>query len=264
MTIYVKFQFDGEEEELIREWAYGVPITPLLRRLVMRTIRRKFEPSTGVRGGSHRGAGRVPQGCGEGPTGVSQNVHTPETPPGRVPGTLDEIGTEHAIPDPEEEKKKKEKEKRRQERAEHDSMVLGIAGRVIGLINKHRPSKPGSRGFGPGTYVKQIGKILKLGFTEADMVAVIESRAAEGDSSGEWKWFKPATLLREGSFGEKLDEARSGVLDNTKPNGQPQSRMFPGEDYTGDIMTDAERYSPERVRAEQRAGEAETRKDYDE
>ena len=124
---------------------------------------------------------------------------------------------EQSTPDQKEKKKKKRKKPDRQELS---SMMLGIAGRVVDKVNQLRPKKKNAAGFSPETYVAAVAKLLKLGFSEEDLLAVVHLKASECQRKNDWEWFKPATLFRSTKFAGKLDEAKAGVINGKGPVGQ--------------------------------------------
>jgi hypothetical protein len=112
-----------------------------------------------------------------------------------------------------EEKKEKRERKKRSRPAPLPSASASaseVTDRVIAKINELRPPNDGE-GFEAKTYLSTITTLMRRGHTEKEFLAVVKWRAEESRRSGEWTWFKPATIFRVKSFAEKLDEARAGV-----------------------------------------------------
>lgn len=128
------------------------------------------------------------------------------------------------------------KKERKNTTKDSEGEILEIAQRVIGRVNEIRPGS--KRGFDPKTYVKQIRTLVKKGYSAEDMILVVEWKAAESKRSGEWFWFKPATLFRTERFGEKLDEAQAGVSSSeTRRKPQRGQRGFDLPNPDSDIWT---------------------------
>ncbi len=97
-----------------------------------------------------------------------------------------------------------------------------VAESVIARINELRQV---GRDFGVTAWVEPIGRLLRQGHTEAEMIEVVEWRAAECGRTGDWQWYKPATLFRPGSFAAKLDECRAGVSHYAPRQGAPAATV---------------------------------------
>ncbi len=114
-------------------------------------------------------------------------------------------------PDQEEEKKKTLKGEDRKGSVRGNLDFGQVAKVVVGRVNELKPKSPNGGEFQPSTYKAQIGKLLQMGFSEADMMTVVEWKAAECERQGDWQWFKPGTIFRQRRFGELVDEAKVGV-----------------------------------------------------
>lgn len=108
--------------------------------------------------------------------------------------------------------------------------LSGVTARVIGRINELRP---GRRGFAPRAYQDDIGRLVKRGHTESELLEVIEWKARECKRTRKWEWFKPGTLFRPTLFAQKLDESRAGVEHEGTPPSRRDSHEVP--DATDDI-----------------------------
>jgi hypothetical protein len=119
---------------------------------------------------------------------------------------------------------KREKDRRGSVRGNLD--FGAVAELVVGLVNELKPTKGN---FAPSTYKDQITKLIQKGFTENNMVSVIEWKAAECKRKGNWGWFKPGTIFRQGRFGELVDEANAGVElgGSSDPNNQKNKQDYP-------------------------------------
>ncbi len=109
-----------------------------------------------------------------------------------------------------------------------------IAGRVIGRVNELRPLGPQGRPFQAATYEPDIGRLLKKGRKESEMLEVVEWKAAECKRRNDWEWFIPSTLFRVGAFLSKLDESRAGV-EHGKGSSRRQRDLHDLPDATDEI-----------------------------
>jgi hypothetical protein len=89
---------------------------------------------------------------------------------------------------------------------------LEVVGRVIARMNEHRPLAGRQQKYNPDTWDDDIRACLRKGFTEAQLLAVADHKAAECNRSGDWTWYKPDTLYRPTVFKAKLGAAESGVM----------------------------------------------------
>lgn len=76
---------------------------------------------------------------------------------------------------------------------------------VVGAMNR----RAGKR-WRPEAWVRPIGRLIALGYTQDDMLAVVEYHGKNCESSGDWRWYKPDTLLRVRNFTVSLENARAG------------------------------------------------------
>lgn len=79
---------------------------------------------------------------------------------------------------------------------------------VIDRMNKLRPMP---RGFTVEANLEKIGRLLKAGYSEDDLIAVVDHKAKGCKLKADWQWFKPSTLFRPTRFGDYLEDARANV-----------------------------------------------------
>jgi len=63
------------------------------------------------------------------------------------------------------------------------------------------------RNYRPDAWVMEVAALLAKGYTRADLLTVVNFLAEECRESGNWKWFKPDTILRPRNFKRNLENA---------------------------------------------------------
>ena len=188
MAKRVAMSFTDSEMADLHKWnETGLPLSTALKWLVLDALRIMSGKCVTTPLGSNTiypGSGKLPR----------SGVTTP-SPPRAKPNDTRELFTSE---------KKEEKENTKKEESDPKS----VAAVVVRRVNDLRPSP---KKFTSPPYEKQVKKLLKMGFTWADMITVVEWKAEESKRKNDWGWFKPSTLLREQKFAEKLDEANAGV-----------------------------------------------------
>jgi uncharacterized phage protein (TIGR02220 family) len=111
-------------------------------------------------------------------------------------------------PDPEEEKRREDLEKKEDRRGSVRGNLdfRQVAEHVISEMNRIA-----SRSWTAKAWEPNVSKLLAKGFTQDDLMIVVDWKAAECKRSGDWQWFKPDTLFKPTLFAGKLDNARAGV-----------------------------------------------------
>jgi uncharacterized phage protein (TIGR02220 family) len=106
-----------------------------------------------------------------------------------------------------EKKKKKKKSAAKTDATMETEIVISEMNRLAG------------REWEPEAWKGRLGKLLAKGFTVDDFLKVVHWRASEAKRQSDWGWFKPDTIFRIRSFGEKLDNAKAGVqIGESAPN----------------------------------------------
>lgn len=78
-------------------------------------------------------------------------------------------------------------------------------------MNELRPLTGRQQPFAVAPWEKWIAGLLGRKHTVAEMLEVVEWKAAEARRVGDWQWFIPDTLFRPTNFAGNLDKARAGV-----------------------------------------------------